>query len=112
MSFDKEIEAEILRKGLTAPRITLARVEDCIANEQYYVFTDTTFTVCLLTLKNGFQVSGDSACASPENFDSEIGRKIARDNAVQKIWALEGYLLRDKLTNRPHEAYNVGSHYE
>jgi hypothetical protein len=98
MSFDKEIEAEIVEKGLTAPRITPEHIESCVVSEQYYVFTDTTFTVCLLTLKNGFQVSGDSACASPENFDAEIGRKIARDNAVQKIWALEGYLLKEKLS--------------
>ena len=97
VSFDKEIEAEIVEKGLTAPRVTLDHVESLVKTEQYYVFTDTTFTVCLLTLKNGFQVSGDSACASPENFDAEIGRKIARGNAVQKIWALEGYLLREKL---------------
>jgi hypothetical protein len=98
MSFDKEIEAEILEKGLTAPRITIEHVESCVVGEQYHVFEETTFTVCLLTLKNGFQVSGESACASPENFDAEIGRKIARGNAVQKIWALEGYLLREKLS--------------
>lgn len=97
MSFDKEIEKEIVEKGLTAPRITLDHVTACIVSEDYHVFEGTTFTVCLLTLVNGFQVSGESACASPENFDSEIGRKIARDNAVQKIWALEGYRLKQHL---------------
>jgi hypothetical protein len=61
------------------------------------VFPNTTLTVCALTLKNGFHVVGESAAASPENFDQEIGRKIARDNARSKIWALEGYLLRSKL---------------
>ena len=99
MSFDKEIEKEIIEKGLTAPRITLDHVESVIETEQYHVFEGTTFTVCLLTLKNGFNVTGESACASPENFDAEIGRKIARGNAVQKIWALEGYLLKQKLQN-------------
>ena len=97
MSFDKEIEKEIIEKGLTAPRITLDHVESVIVNTQYHVFEGTTFTVCLLTLENGFQVSGESACASPENFDAEIGCKIARGNAVQKIWAFEGYLLKQKL---------------
>ena len=43
-------------------------------------------TFCVLVLKNGFTVTGESACASPENFDAEVGRKIARQNAVQKIW--------------------------
>ncbi len=97
MSFDKEIEKEIVEKGLTAPRITLEHVESKIVEAQFHQFEGTTFTVCLFTLENGFQVSGESACASPENFDAELGRKIAHGNAVQKIWALEGYLLKQKL---------------
>ena len=54
-------------------------------------------TFCVLVLQNGFTVTGESACASPENFDAEIGRRIARENAVQKIWPLLGFRLRDKL---------------
>ncbi|MBN0315192.1 hypothetical protein JTM73_33600, partial [Pseudomonas aeruginosa] len=54
-------------------------------------------TFCVLVLRNGFTVTGESACASPENFDAEIGRKIARQNAVTKIWPLMGYELRSKL---------------
>ena len=54
-------------------------------------------TFCVLVLRNGFTVTGESACASPENFDAEVGRKIARQNAVQKIWPLMGYELRTKL---------------
>lgn len=96
---DQEIEKEIKDKGLTAPRITPEHIESLIVSEQYNVFEGTTFTSCLLTLKNGFTVHGESACASPENFDPELGRKIARDNAKNKIWMLEGYLLRDKLNS-------------
>ena len=55
-------------------------------------------TFCVLVLRNGFTVTGESACASPENFDAEIGRKIARQNAVQKIWPLMGYELRSELS--------------
>ena len=55
-------------------------------------------TFCVLVLRNGFTVTGESACASPENFDAEIGRRIARENAVQKIWPLMGYELRSKLS--------------
>lgn len=94
---DLEIEKEIVDKGLTAPRITPAHIEECIVKEQYHVFEGTTFTSCLLTLKNGFTVHGESACASPENFDVELGKKIARENAKNKIWMLEGYLLRQTL---------------
>ena len=98
MSKDEtQIEAEIQRKGLNAPRLNPAMIDDAIASEQYYVFPGTTMTICALTLRNGYIVTGESAAASPQNFDRDIGRKIARDNARNKIWALEGYLLRDKL---------------
>lgn len=91
------VEAEIQRKNLNAPRLHPQHIDDQIAGEAYHVFPGTTLTVCALTLRNGFQVVGESASASPENFDAELGRKIARDNARNKIWALEGYLLRSKL---------------
>jgi hypothetical protein len=57
-------------------------------------------TFCVLVLRNGFTVTGESACASPENFNAEIGRKIARQNAVSKIWPLMGYELRSKLAQQ------------
>jgi hypothetical protein len=91
------IEKEIVAKGKTAPRLTPQHIDDTIASEAYYIFPGTALTVCALTLKNGFQVVGESAAASKENFDEAIGRKIARDNARAKIWQLEGYLLRTKL---------------
>lgn len=91
------IEAEIRTKGLNAPRVKPADIDAAIVGEAYYVFPGTTLTICALTLRNGFQVTGESASASPENFDAAIGRRIARDNARGKIWALEGYLLRSKL---------------
>jgi len=94
------IETEIQTKGLNAPRLTPALIDAAILGEVYYVPTGTTMTICVLTLKNGFQVTGESAAASPENFDKEIGQKIARENARNKIWALEGYLLKQRL----HEA--------
>jgi len=96
---EQAIESEIQRKGLNAPRLNPAHIDAQIVGEAYHVFPGTTLTVCALTLRNGFHVVGESAAASPENFDAELGRKIARDNARNKIWALEGYLLRSKLAN-------------
>lgn len=96
---DDEIETEIQAKGLTAPRLTPEHIDSVIMWEAYYVFPCTTVTVCLLTLKNGFGVVGESAAASPENFDEELGRKVAKAHARNKIWALEGYLLKDKLAH-------------
>ena len=116
------IKQEIQAKGLTAPRITQADVEANIASEHYFTAEQgveavegagsfhpnkvtpnwgalSLLTFCVLVLRNGFTVTGESACASPENFDAELGRKIARQNAVQKIWPLLGYELRTKLAN-------------
>ncbi|HKT89498.1 MAG TPA: Gp49 family protein [Candidatus Sulfotelmatobacter sp.] len=116
-----QLEDMIQRKGKTAARVTPADIEASIASEFYFVAGDGVYgaahkegdssvqsfpaaldllTFCVLVLRNGFTVTGESACASPENFDAEIGRKIARDNAKNKIWLLEGYLLKQRL----HEA--------
>lgn len=116
MSTDQAIEQEIQTKGLIAPRVTPQRIEEVIASEHYFtadqgaVHTSAVnsveviptyalglLTFCVLVLKNGFTVTGESACASPANFDAELGRKIARTNAVNKIWPLEGYLLKQQL---------------
>jgi N4 Gp49/Sf6 Gp66 family protein len=118
---DSAIEQEIIAKGLTAPRVTPADIEDNIASEHYFTagegaaastrvsegappYTPESLpaalgllTFCVLVLRNGFTVTGESACASPENFDADLGRKIARANAVNKVWPLLGYALRDKL---------------
>ena len=120
---DNQVEQEIQDKGLTAPRITPDDIEANIAIETYFTAADgvrgscaghpgesllpeyatgqglplSLLTFCVLVLRNGFTVTGESACASPENFNAEIGRKIARQNAVQKIWPLMGYELRTKL---------------
>jgi hypothetical protein len=113
---NQAIEAEIQAKGLTAPRITPADIEANIASEHYFTASQgvagagyrihdandkgflSLLTFCVLVLRNGFTVTGESACASPENFDAEVGRKIARANAVNKVWPLMGYELRTKLS--------------
>ena len=92
------LEAEIKTKGLTAPRLTPDDINATILTKLYYVFPGTCSTVCCLVLRNGFTVIGESACASPENFNEEIGRKLAFDDARNKIWRLEGYLLRERLS--------------
>ncbi len=123
---DKTIEQEIQAKGKTAPRITPADIDFNIASESYFTAAQglkgasigmpgsdlideyitsthmplTLLTFCVLVLRNGFTVTGESACASPENFDAEIGQKVARANAVQKIWPLMGYELRSKLADK------------
>ena len=121
---DQTIEAQIQAKGKTAPRVTPADIEANISSEHYFTAQHGVdgamtalelhqrhadgsiptslglLTFCVLVLKNGFTVTGESACASPENFDAEIGRNIARQNAVSKVWPLMGYELRSKLANK------------
>lgn len=112
---DQEIEKAIQAKGAdVAPRITPADIEANIVSEHYFTAqegVDSTMarsiqppelallTFCVLVLRNGFTVTGESACASPENFNAEIGQKVARTNAVAKIWPLMGYGLRERLHN-------------
>ncbi|OTG80803.1 hypothetical protein B9T31_16015 [Acinetobacter sp. ANC 4558] len=113
---EQQIEKEIQDKGLNAPRLTpdyidskihairylTGDVSPAFANEDYFSTADKStpcLTICILTLENGFTVTGESACASPENFDKIIGQKIAYENARNKIWQLEGYLLKEKLYN-------------
>ncbi len=107
---DQTIEQEIQAKRLNAPRVTQADIEAAIAAE--YTFNGAAavqgapvhyslglLTFCVLVLRNGFTVTGESACASPENFAAELGRKIARQNAVAKMWPLLGYALKERLHN-------------
>ena len=111
---DSAIEQEIQAKGLTAPRVTPADLEANIACQYFFTASDATkdcpqheslrlLTFCVIVLQNGFTVTGESACASPENFDAEVGRKIARENAKQKIWPLMGYALKNSLSQQPKE---------
>lgn len=103
---EQEIEKEIQEKKLNAPRLTPSHIDAKIEKKEFHVFKGSCLTVCCLTLENGFTVSGESACASPENFDKEIGEKIAFENARNKIWELEGYLLKErlfKIANLPNE---------
>ncbi len=97
MSNEKQIEQEIQDKGLNAPRLTPDHIDSVIAGETYTNLPDGRTVICQLTLQNGYTIDGKSACVSKENFNQEIGNKIARQNAREKIWELEGYLLKEKL---------------
>jgi Phage protein (N4 Gp49/phage Sf6 gene 66) family len=111
------IEQATVAVGKTAPRVTPADIEANIDSEWYFTAADGVvgnsfsplgatqelyqplelLTFCVLVLRNGFTVTGESACASPENFNAETGRTIARQNAIQKVWPLMGYQLKEQL---------------
>lgn len=111
---EKEFEEAIIAKGKTHPRVTLARIDEVIDTVYYFTADNgvcgymglTDFdrhealgllTFCVIVLKNGFTVTGESACAHPQNFDRELGQQAAYEKARDKIWALEGYLLKQEL---------------
>lgn len=115
------LEREIQAKADNGPRVTPAALKDEIASTHYFTAADGVagakfnavprltvgidtspsplhlLTFCVLVLRNGFTVIGHSACASPENYNKEIGERIARENAERQIWPLLGFRLRDEL---------------
>ena len=125
MSNEQKIEQEIQNKGLNAPRLTPDHIDSVIQSVHYFTAGDgyvgaltsseefnalpehertvqpplqlDLLTFCVIVLKNGLTVTGESACASPKNFNAEIGQKVAYENAREKIWNIEGYPLKEKL---------------
>ena len=121
---DQQIEQEIQAKGLTAPRVTPADIEANIASEHYFTAADAyrsnpcydpnghpheplpapapleLLTFCVLVLRNGFTVPGESYCADAERFDAETGRNEARKDAINKAWPLMVYALKERLAGQ------------
>jgi len=101
MTTDNQIEQEILAKGLTAPRVTPANIEDNIADIEYVKHVSKGGQVlrwAVITTKNGFAVVGNpSASVSPANDNEDIGQKVALDNSKQELWPLMGYALKETL---------------
>jgi hypothetical protein len=106
------IQNEIEEKGLNAPRVRPEDLEAEILAETYFTAADgatasgeayhdslACLTFCVLVLKNGFTTVGYTKCVSPENFDAEIGKKIARKNALRQLWPLLGFRLADRIAD-------------
>ena len=117
---EQKTEDAIVKAGKTAPRITPADIDQTIVDEFYFTAAEgiesttgiprtavdlpsavKTLTFCVLVLRNGFTVTGESACASPENFDPQIGRDIAFKNAREKIWLLKATCSSRSCTHPP-----------
>jgi len=108
-----DIDQQIENKASVAPRVTKADIDANIVAEHYFTARDGAnaadggghpyheslglLTFCVLVLRNGFTVTGESACVSPENFNADIGKEVARKDAYEKIWPLMGYELRSRV---------------
>jgi hypothetical protein len=82
---------------VNAPTITIADIHSKIKAATYTLLSDGRTTICQLTLENGYTVIGKSACVSAENYNQALGEKFAFEDAVNAIWPLEGYLLKERL---------------
>lgn len=109
---------------MNAPKVTPADIESEIVSEHYFtaeegvlgaykangdVYVGTMpndlnakalplLTFCVLILRNGTKVVGiNHGPVDPANLDLDYSRKDARDQAVEQIWSLLGFRLRDKL---------------
>lgn len=78
-------------------RVTKESIEAKITEVRYIVIPETTVTICIITLQNGYSVRGESACVDPANFNKELGEKYSYEDAFKKIWPLEGYLLKERV---------------
>jgi hypothetical protein len=99
-----QAEAAVAQKSY--PRVTEAAIKDKIQFVEYTLpsIHNPGLTVCVITMRNGFSVLGKSAPASPANFDPEIGKRYAYDDAFKQLWAFEGYLLRELLAKGSESA--------
>lgn len=79
------------------PSVTKESILSKIVKETYTILPESTVTICHLTLQNGYTVTGESACVDPRNFNKEEGEHWAKENAISKIWTLEGYLLKEDI---------------
>lgn len=90
-----DIEEQIVASGATAPRVTPDMIDQAIIDYQFVGVG--TLTICVLKLRNGFTVVGESACVSPENYRKEIGERLSYQEAKNKVWQLEGYALAERI---------------
>lgn len=82
-------------------KVTKEDLEHLVAKSsvEYAVFGNK-LTVAVITLPSNFKVTGEASCVDASNFDKELGEKYALENAVEKLWELEGYLLAERLYHR------------
>ena len=90
-------EAAAAAVAKTSNRVTLDHIKSKVDRIVY--FRDDILTIAVVTTVNGFKLVGQSACADPANYNQELGEKIAREDAIKQLWAIEGYLLRESLHN-------------
>jgi hypothetical protein len=81
-------------------KVTLEHILGRVKKTTYTLLPDTTTTVCQLHMENGYVIMGTSACVDPTKYNQALGEKYAHEDAVNKAWPLEGYLLSEEIYQR------------
>lgn len=82
---------------MSSYKVTLEMVEEEVVQTEYVILPDGKTTICLLTMRNGYTIRGESSCVDPANFKKEDGEKYALERAMDKIWPLLGFRMQDKM---------------
>jgi hypothetical protein len=78
-------------------KVTLEDIQGKVKKTTYTVLPDNKTTICQLHMENGFTINGHSACVDPANYNQALGEKYAYEDAIDKAWPLEGYLLAQEI---------------
>ena len=77
-------------------KVTMSDLQAKVKMTRYQRLEGTTTTICEITLENGYTLVGTSACVDPKEFNQALGEKYAFERAFEQMWALEGYLLKQR----------------
>ena len=112
---DGGLEMQILQRKLTRllkmnqpeqpikrTAVTTTDMQQKTKKVEYFVVPETTTTLCFMHLHCGFLIIGKSACVDPAKFNQALGEKYAYEDAINKMWELEGYLLANELYGDTH----------
>jgi len=100
-----EAKQPLPEQAPAGPALTMADIDAVIVDESYQVLNGSLVTTCCLTLRNGTKVVGiNYGSVSASNYCPEKGRQYAREHAIEQVWPLEGYLLRQRLYEQDQDA--------
>lgn len=92
-------DAESAAVAKTENRVSLDSMKAKIESVEY-INPDCLphMTIAIVKMQNGFVVLNESAPADAANYNKELGEKFALEGAIRKLWPLEGYALRERLS--------------
>jgi hypothetical protein len=81
-------------------KVTLEDIQSKVKKTTFTLLPDGKTTICQLQMENDYTVNGHSACVDPANYNQALGEKYSYEDAINKAWPLEGYLLAEEIHQR------------